>query len=371
MKWLDALGKKLAVFGIAALCFGYFASYIPYSMMTKMITKGLFAGQNGHGFDGFIIVPVTVLGSTVAMYAFLIISGWWRFATRSQILGFSVPRPRWITLISGICTSGIIITTTLAYTFDGISIVFAMLLMRGGVLLLAPVVDLIAIKRKRKIYWPSWVAAALSFAALFTAFTGESSLAMTFVAAMDITFYLLSYFLRLFIMSNHAKSNDVEERKRYFAEEKLVDGPALLLGLLIAGLIGSTMAPDALPAIVWRGFTEFPGQGFFWTAFLIGVFSTGTGLFGTLIFLDKRENTFTVAANRASSVFAGIAATWLLANYYGQKSIGKDEWIGVILILAAIVFLAYRSVVEKRRKKQRELFPELVPQPVVQRAETN
>ena len=35
----------------------------------------------------------------------------------------------------------IIVTTTLAYTFEGVSIVFMMLLMRGGVLGIAPVVD--------------------------------------------------------------------------------------------------------------------------------------------------------------------------------------------------------------------------------------
>ena len=31
------LTATLASLGIAALCFGYFAAYIPYSMMTKMI----------------------------------------------------------------------------------------------------------------------------------------------------------------------------------------------------------------------------------------------------------------------------------------------------------------------------------------------
>ena len=44
-------------------------------------------------------------------------------------------------LISGVATAVIIGTTTLNYTFVGISILFALLLMRGGVLILAPVVD--------------------------------------------------------------------------------------------------------------------------------------------------------------------------------------------------------------------------------------
>lgn len=371
MNWTDTLSKKLAVFGIAALCFGYFASYVPYSMMTKMITKGLFAGQNGVGVNGFIILPVSVFGSVAAMYLFLTLAGWWKYSQKKKILGLTLPWPRWFTLISGLCTSGVIITTTLAYTFSGISIVFAMLLMRGGVLVIAPVVDLLAIKRKRKIYWPSWVAAGLSFGALFVSFSGHDT-ALTLIAALDIFFYILSYFLRLIIMSNSAKSTNVEEKKAYFTEEQLVASPALLLGLLVVAVVGAGMPAEALPNILWRGFVEFPFQGYFWTTFFIGVLSSGTGLFGGLIFLDRRENTFTVPANRCSSVIAGIVATYLLHQFYAQKPLPSDEWLGVTLIMAAIIFLAYRSIVEKRRKKQRELFPEMVPQPLVQQgAETN
>ena len=87
---------KLAAFGIAALCFGYFASYVPYSMMTKMITKGLVLGLDGNGLTGFQIQPLAVLGSFTAMYIFISCAGWWKHATHSTILGISVPRPRWI-----------------------------------------------------------------------------------------------------------------------------------------------------------------------------------------------------------------------------------------------------------------------------------
>ncbi len=343
------LRDRLAVFGIAALCFGYFAAYIPYSMMTKMITKGMFAGQEGHGISGFELQPVAVLGTFLAMYAFLTLSGWWKYTTHSKILGFSIPRPRWYTLISGICTSGVIVTTTLAYTFKGVSIVFAMLLMRGGVLAMAPVVDMIAVKRKRKIYWPSWVAAGLSFAALLISFGGDSGTAMTTVAAVDVVLYLTSYFMRLYFMSNRAKSHDVDEKKGYFAEEQLVANPLLLLVVLATGFVGSTMSPESIPGQVWHGMTVFPTQGYFWQAFLIGVFSYGTGLFGSLIFLDRRENTFTVPANRVSSVLSGVVATYLLSFYYGQKLPDAHEMAGVGLIIFSIIFLAYRSAMEKRQ----------------------
>jgi len=44
-----------------------------------------------------------------------------------------------------VCTAGIIGTTTLAYTFEGVSIVFVMLLMRGGVLLIIAAILVLSI----------------------------------------------------------------------------------------------------------------------------------------------------------------------------------------------------------------------------------
>ncbi len=354
MKFLRYLHRHFTEFSIAGLCFGYFAAYVPYSMMTKMLTKGLFSGMNGVGFSGFEIQPVAVFGSFAAMFAFVTIAGWWKFATHSKIFGISIPRPQWFTLISGICTAAQIVTTTLAYTFDGVSIVFAMLLMRGGVLALAPIVDVVARRRKRKIYWPSWVAAFLSFAALAEALFGHVGTNMTVVAIVDISIYLFVYFFRLFFMSNRAKSDDVEERKRYFAEEQLVANPLLMLVLLAVGIVGSHMSPESIPAKIWDGFVTFPFQGYCLQAFLIGIFSGGTGLFGGLIFLDKRENTFTVPANRSASIVAGVVASYLLAIFYRQSFPPTHELLGVVLILGAIIFLAYRSAMDKKSTKKKK-----------------
>lgn len=354
MNFLKKFSKQISSIGIAALCFGYFAAYVPYSSMTKMITKGLFEGMNGQGLSGFEIQPVAVLGSFLSMFLFITLAGWWKYATHSKILGISVPRPQWFTFISGICTAGVIITTTLAYTFDGISIVFAMLLMRGGVLVMAPIIDTVARKRKRKIYWPSWVAALLSLGALLVAFAGKAGTAMTVIAAIDISLYLFSYFFRLLFMSNRAKSTDTAERKRYFTEEQMVANPVLFISLIIIGLIGSTMAPETIPAKIWSGIVNLPQSGYFFHVFLIGVFSYGTGLFGSLIYLDRRENTFTVPANRISSIIAGVIATYFLAITYNQRFPSVEQLIGVALVVTAIIFLSYRQVLEKRNLKAEE-----------------
>jgi len=366
---LNSLNKKLAAFGIAVLCFGYFACYVPYSMMTKMITRGLFDGMNGVGLKGFEIQPVAIFASVVTIVLFISFAGWWKYATQFKLFGRSFPRPRWFTFLGGICLSVQIITTTLAYTFDGISIVFAMLLMRGGVLAMAPVIDTIARRRKRKIYWPSWVAAGLSFGALVVAFAGKAGTAMTTIAAIDISFYLIGYFFRLFIMSNRAKSKDQEERKGYFVEEQMSANVILFSSLIAIALVGSTMAPESIPGMIWRGFTVIPGSTYVGLIYIIGTFSTGTGIFGSLIFLDRRENTFTVPANRCSSIIAGVIATYALAIVYGQRFPSTYQLIGVALIMAAIFFLAYRAIVEKRqrsRQVEEKKAPTLTMQPAIE-----
>lgn len=348
MEEKTSLGSKIASLGIFALCFGYFASYIPYSMMTKMITKGLCCGLDGKGLLGFQIQPICVLGSFLSMYAFITLKGWWKFTTHSKILGIAFPRPQWFTLISGVCLSFQIITTTLAYTFSGISIVFAMLLMRGGVLIMAPIIDLLVKKRKRHIYWPSWIGAGLSFVALFVAFAEKGGYEISLIAAIDITVYLLAYFGRLMFMSSRAKSNDAVERKAFFSEEQMVANVVLFLSLVVIGLIGMKDGLTTIPGQIWSGFSELPFQGFFLFIFITGFFSYGTGLFGSLIYLDGRENTFTVPANRCASVLAGVVASYLLAIFYGQRYPSAYELTGAALILFAIIFLSHRSIVEKR-----------------------
>ncbi len=358
MRLLATLQKKLAVFGIAALCFGYFASYVPYSMLTKLLTSGALDGMNGQGFTGFEIQPVVVTATVVALYVYLTAAGWWKYATHSTVLGFSIPRPQWFTCLAGFCTAGIIITTTLAYTFQGISIVFAMLLMRGGMLVLAPVVDLIVRKRRRTIYWPSWVAATLSLSALFVTFSGKSGTALSFAAALNIGIYLACNLLRLFLMSSFAKSTCLDEKKRFFTEDQMTANAVLWVCVIGTGLIGSTMDPQSLPGQMWSGIVAFPTKGFLGTAIVIGLCSFGAGLFGSLIFLDRRENTFTVPANRVSSVIAGVVASCWIAFQYHADLPPTKEFVGMGLIVTAIIFLAYRSIVEKQQRALEHTFNE-------------
>ena len=326
-------GRKLSDYSIWGFAFGYFASYVPYSALTKAISSGRIGGEKVPGVE---LLPISAAASLVGMFAFITLMGWWKHATHTTIAGRSLPRPTRWTFLSGLCTSAIIATTTLAYTFDGISIVFMMLLLRGGVLILAPLIDALS---GRRVRWFSLIGLLLSLSALLVAFLEDKDqgFGLTQLAILDVAVYLLSYFIRLQFMSRIAKSDDADQRTRYFVEEQMVGTPALLLFLAVCALIDS----GEFTHHVRDGFTSFLSRpaSIVATGIVIGICSQGTGIFGGLILLDKRENTYCVPVNRCSSILAGVAASYLGMALFSGKPPSSYELAGAGLIVAAILVL--------------------------------
>jgi uncharacterized membrane protein YdcZ (DUF606 family) len=321
--------------------FGYFACYAPYSALTKALTQGMLPGRD-EAISGFELLPSTLIASVVGMYVFITAKGWWKYATHSTVLGRSVPRPTRWTFLSGLCTAAIIATTTLAYTFEGVSIVFVMLLMRGGVLIIAPVVDSLS---KRKTHWFSWAGLLLSLAALLVAFSERGGYDITLICAIDVAIYLLSYFIRLRFMSGQAKSTERAQNTRFFVEEQMVASPAMLALLAALALINDGAILEEIRA----GFTTFWSRPIVPEALVVGFLSQGTGIFGGLILLDPSENTYSVPVNRCSSILAGVVASYSLVLFLGESLPSIHEIIGAILIIVAILFLTVPPMLAKRR----------------------
>lgn len=326
--------------------FGYFACYAPYSALTKYLSKY-------QGISGNELLPVTAFASLVAMFVFISAMGWWKHATHKTIFGVSVPVPTLWTFLSGLGTAAVIPTTTLAYTFTGVSIVFMMLLMRGGVLIIAPITDLFS---GRTVKWYSWIALCLSIAALLAAFfVGSVSYKITVVALVNLAIYLGAYFLRLRFMTRLAKSDDENARTRYFVEEQMVATPALMVALGLMALFGIGQMGHELG----HGFADpVEVAGHPWTvgvvaiAVLVGILSQGTGVFGGLILLDKRENTFCVPVNRVSSLLAGVVASYGLWLFLGEKRPPANELVGVALLASAILTLSVGPIIERRKRER-------------------
>lgn len=324
------------------MAFGYLVSYIPYSVLTKALTSGTLPGQKSTP-TGLQILPLTMVGSAVVFPLIITALGWWKYASRSKIFGIEVAVSGQLTLRSGIAFAVEIAATTLAYTFQGISIVFALLLMRGGVLVIAPVVDMFL---RRRVRWYSWTALAISFGALFIAFSDVGGYHMTAAAILNLAAYLTAYVYRLRYMTLLAKIGDPNAGRRYLVEESM----GASVALIAIPLFGAIAAPGAARVALQYGLTTIFVTPTAMPSLLIGVFYAVLAMFGTLVYLNPRENTFAVPVNRGASLLSGVVASWVSVWWLAGKPPAASQLIAAAAIIVAILFLGIPSALEAARR---------------------
>jgi hypothetical protein len=295
-----------------AFALGYFLAYIPYAAVVKIATSG------ADRVEGLEFLPATLFGTVVAVLAGMIVLGWWRYLR-------VVRDPR--VIASGVAAALIIAATTMAYTFAGISIVFALLLLRGGVLILAPIVDL---AMGRSVRWFCWSALILALAALTLALMRVGNYTLTLAAGITVGIYLTGYIVRLPAMTKMAKVRDRELTRQFFVDEIAVAMLTLILVPLAMALLPLGDLSDALR----RGMTSFPPM-----AIVAGVCYAVLYFFGTHIYLDYRENTFCIPLNRGSSLLAGIVAS-AIATASGVAWPSSTELVAAAMMIGALLFLS-------------------------------
>lgn len=306
----------------------YFACYAPYVALTKLLSSGLLVP--GHRVAGAALLPIATVASGVGMVAYISWRGWWRFADQRRLGGRWWPVPDRTTAVSGAAAAAVIATTTLSYSVSA-SVLSMMVLMRGGVLALAPLVDRIA---RRRVQSASWIALGLSAAAVTVGASGASFTAIDGAATAVVAIYLAAYAVRLHAMSANAKSDDASRAIRFFVQEQMVATPALLLFLGLAAL-GDGAWSRSLAA----GFSTFDATTPWIVA--VGALSQGTGIFGALVLLDARENAYCVPLNRASSVLAGLIAAVLMATTFAVPFPATHELVAAALLVGALVALGW------------------------------
>ena len=306
------------------LALGYFAFYIPYSFLIKIVTSNLWPGVSGN-VSGFRLLPAVVVSTALLLPAVITYKGWWKYAGRR------LPQSR--VILSGFGTAIIIGTTTLAFTFTGVSILFALLLMRGGVLIIAPMVDLLY---GRRVRWFSWVALGLTLPALFVALIDVNNYSLTILAALIIGAYLAGYLIRIPCFTSVAKIEDKETTQRYFVEEAI----SAIFFLVAIPATFALIGRGEIMLELRQGFLDLYGGGIAVPALLIGALYAGLYCFGTLIYLDCRENTYCIPLNRSSSLLAGVVSTFALALIYGLTSPSEAQLGSAGLIVVALLFLS-------------------------------
>lgn len=323
-------GKR--TFPLEGIVLLYFLFYLPNVIVTKLVTS-LPHGAIERPLTGLETLPASLILNTLMTYAFIWWSGWHRDANATTIGGLRVPIPTRYTLISGIGTALIVFTVPLSFTFKNVSVPFIQLLMRGDILIIAPLVDLTF---RRRVHWWSWAALTMVAVALFITLSARGGLDLPPLAILTIVLYTIGYFLRLTMMTRVSKTGDAASVRKYFVEEKVIALPA---SVVILALISAAGLGDQADELSFGFIGVWADPVMIWLA-MIAFTLTVVSVFSVIILLDARENAYCVPLERASSLIAGVAGSAILAAIWGLRAPSAAEYWGAAILIAAIVLLA-------------------------------
>ena len=352
-------GKRRYNLEIWALGLGYYLFYTPYSGLTKALSNGFFTSTHGP-VKGPVLLPISAIATLIGMFAFITLMGWWKYAGRREFFGRQIPFPRKLTFLSGVCLATIMGTTTLAFTFGGLGIVFVLVLLRAGTLIIAPTVDYIV---GRRVRWFSWTAMLVSLSAVLLALSDVWSYTLTIAAIIDVAAYLTAYFFKLQFMSRLAKTDRREASLRYLVEEQMVASPLLVIALVVLAIIGYGDVMMGFRA----GLTTFvttPGAVF---AALVGLCYAALCVCTSLIFLDRRENTFCMPMHCGWSMLAGFTASVVLALVFNDKMPTVSQNVSAGFLIIALGFLSPLHHFDRVLAKIKRFFGFAHPLPQAQR----
>lgn len=326
---------------------GYLLLWIPYIGLNRGLSITTQAGL-GHAMSGLQLLPLSLISITVFTYGFIWLGGWWRTSPVMRLGPLRIPRPTPWTALSGLGSGLMLVAVPLSYTFAGVSIPFVQLLMRGDVLLIAPIIDLLS---RRRVRWFSWVALALVAVGLALTIRQRGGLHLPPLCWATIGVYTAGYFLRLSMMTKVGKTGEMDDVKRYFVQEQMVAAPAALVALAVLG--GSALGAQSRE--IGSGFIGLWGSPAFIWIVGIGFLAFVISILATLILLDRRENTYCVPLERSASVLGGMAAAYVLAWIYSLPAPTGAELIGAALLVCAIVLLALAPRLGRRAGAKSEL----------------
>ena len=352
------------------LCLGYFVFYVITGVTVK-----IFLGSPDQGLPGMAGIEFLVYstaGGTLIALAVVLARRWYRLESiRTVHLGrLSLPSEILYIVPSGICTGVIIPTTTLMYTLP-ISVMVAMVIMRGSVIVISRAVDAIQIRQgllDKKVYAQENIAVLFAIAAVSvnTVFAREggfdfvhSQAAMTILGS-----YIVAYSIRIYIMNYYKNTRGKGKplnNKAFFALEQI----AAFFTILIAGILvfhgGRLFGWSGEVLQLYRGAITDPLPQWGW-AIAAGVAFGIVSFFSVFLFMFKgRTATFAGLVNRLTSLIAGTAATLIFHYAFRGDFPSLEDWLALLLIVIAIVFLSRaerKRVAELRERRELEPGPD-------------
>jgi hypothetical protein len=343
------------------LCLAYFLSYIVTGVLVKWFTGGLHEPRMS---DMAYLVNNTAGGNILCLVAVFAL-GWVPWPGKH---GGRWPAETPYILASGVCTAVIIPGTTLLYTLP-ISVMVAMVIMRGSIIVISRLIDALQIQQgilKRNVYAEeNWavvfalvaVGANLLPVPLAPWFEAHASTAHALgidpaklrggfdfvhnpLAMWVLGAYITSYAIRLYLMNyfknTRTRPADVDNRG-YFALEQL-SASVVIFGAMALLWYGATHWGWADPRVMMaHEAIQAPDLGAVASGLPYGL----VAFFSVFLFMFKgRTATFAGLVNRLTSLLAGTAATLLLMWFFHLKPPAVTDWVSFGFILVAVVFLA-------------------------------
>jgi hypothetical protein len=336
------------------LCSAYFFFYVLTGLTVKW-----FLGPGG--MKGMEFLPYSNLGAVPLVMVVCIGLGWYHGTSnrRVSIGSLRVPVEYLYIIPSGICTAVIIPTTTLMYTLP-ISVMVAMVIMRGSVIVISRAVDFIQIQQgilTKKVYWTENVAVlfavlAVAMKTLFSTGEGAFDFLDSPVAMTILGSYVVAYTFRIYIMNYYKNTRGKgvkQDNKWFFTIEQITAASTLLLATIFVFLSPRLMEWDIPQINLFNGAITNPLPLWGW-AVLAGTTFGLVSFFSVFIFMFKgRTATFAGLVNRLTSLIAGTVATLIFAVAFGGRYPSRQDWLSLACIIVAIMFM---TAAEKRRARE-------------------
>ncbi|MEM9990083.1 MAG: hypothetical protein AAF723_11240, partial [Pseudomonadota bacterium] len=204
---------------IAQLALGYGLAYIFFTLcvrLSDLVSHGP-SDQFLEVFPGFTLGFVPIIICTCIFLAQRL-SG-----EERQTLFSAIPVRE---VFSAVATVGIALSTVLIIGAESISVLLALVLMRAGVLIISPLIDIL---HNRQVQRASYFALVLSLLAMVVAIGGKQGLSLTQTTMAVLLVYLTSYAVRLTFMVRGAKTPMAGARAVWFIREQVITATIMVI----------------------------------------------------------------------------------------------------------------------------------------------
>jgi hypothetical protein len=341
------------------LCVGYFSFYVITGISAKYFTPS--GAETSLNMDQMSYMVYNTLGGMLTALGIVFMARWYKLKSNSmmRVGGLSLPQEVSYIIPSGFMTAIIIPTTTLMYTFEGMSVMVAMVIMRASVIVISRAVDAVQIAQgilRKKVYREENLAVVFALLAasvnLLYVQSGDFDFLGNAAAVAILSSYIVAYSVRIYIM-NYFKNTRAKgvplDNQGFFGVEQIC--AFVFAGLMAVFFFNAELwfGWNVLQIELFRSSIVEPHSLWGW-ATVSGTAFGAVAFFSVFLFMFKgRTATFAGLVNRLTSLTAGTVATLISAFLLGTRFPKFNDWLSLLFILIAVGFL---TIAERKRSAE-------------------